>query len=92
MSMPITPITNVCHGVYQNVSTNLYLLVITIQTSRTPTSITHSPIYSSGEEQEKQEQKQTHEQEDIKNPNKKSSHPNINTPRELKATIKKQQK
>ncbi len=46
------------------------------------TSIPHSPIYSSDEEQEKEEQKQTHEQEDIKNPNKKSSHPNTNTPKD----------
>eukprot|EP01084_Bolivina_argentea_P307874 532212_1 len=39
MSMSISLITNVCHDVYQNVSTNLYLLVVTIQISRTRTSI-----------------------------------------------------
>eukprot|EP01084_Bolivina_argentea_P303629 524260_1 len=51
-------------------------------TSRTRISIPHSPIYSSCEEQEKQEQKRTHEQEDMKNPNKKSSHLNTNTPKD----------
>eukprot|EP01084_Bolivina_argentea_P248693 416055_1 len=39
MSIPISPTTNVCHDVYQNVSTNLYLLVVAIQSSRNQINI-----------------------------------------------------